>query len=325
MISYSIAIRTIGTAGDKFRRELESIYRQTLQPDKVLVYIAEGGKLPDFKIGKEEYVWVKKGMVAQRALCYKDIDSDVLFFLDDDVELAPDSAKKMLDMMECHSADAVGADVFQNHKMSLRNKGKAMITNLVIPHWNKEWAFKVKKSGSFSYLLEANNDFYWSQCCGGPAWMIKKKVYNALSMSDEKWLDKLGFAYGDDQLETYKIFKNGYKLGVIFNSGIINLDGGTSSGIYKNDKNRIYIRTKASFAIWWRSIFKTVSGIEKSKCVLSFGIKSLWLLLLFSLLSLIKFSPSFLILYIRGLFDGYTMVHSSEFKKIPSYSIMRSK
>ena len=39
--SYSIAIRTLGTAGEKFRQELASIKAQTRQPDRVLVYIAE--------------------------------------------------------------------------------------------------------------------------------------------------------------------------------------------------------------------------------------------------------------------------------------------
>jgi len=50
--SYSIAIRTLGTAGDKFRRELESLCAQTVQPEKVLVYIAEGYPRPDFTVGK---------------------------------------------------------------------------------------------------------------------------------------------------------------------------------------------------------------------------------------------------------------------------------
>ena len=77
-MTYSVAIRTLGTAGDKFRQELESIKNQTIQPDKVIVYIAEGYPRPDFQIGKEEYVWVKKGMVAQRTLPYEEIKSDVI-------------------------------------------------------------------------------------------------------------------------------------------------------------------------------------------------------------------------------------------------------
>ena len=74
--SYSVAIRTLGTAGDKYKRELESIAAQTVQPERVVVYLAEGYERPAFTVGKEDYVVVKKGMVAQRALPYDEIQSD---------------------------------------------------------------------------------------------------------------------------------------------------------------------------------------------------------------------------------------------------------
>ena len=90
--SYSIAIRTLGTAGELFRRGLDSIAAQTVPPERVIVYIAEGYSRPTFTRGKEEYVWVKKGMVAQLALPYHEIGSECILMLDDDVELAPDSA-----------------------------------------------------------------------------------------------------------------------------------------------------------------------------------------------------------------------------------------
>ena len=41
-----MAIRTLGTSGDKLVRELKSIYNQTVQPDKVVIYIAEGYPRP---------------------------------------------------------------------------------------------------------------------------------------------------------------------------------------------------------------------------------------------------------------------------------------
>ena len=65
MTNYSIAIRTLGTTGEKFVRELESIKRQTVQPDKVVIYIAEGYKRPDYTIGKEEYVMTGKALLWQ--------------------------------------------------------------------------------------------------------------------------------------------------------------------------------------------------------------------------------------------------------------------
>ena len=73
-MTYSIAIRTLGTNPDVLCRELNSILRQTVQPEKVVVYIAKGYERPAFTVGNEEYVWVKKGMVAQRALRYDEID-----------------------------------------------------------------------------------------------------------------------------------------------------------------------------------------------------------------------------------------------------------
>ena len=65
---YSVAIRTLGTAGEKFRIELESIGRQTVLPEKVIVYVAEstGVKFQDDCFCGEKYVYVAKGMVAQR-------------------------------------------------------------------------------------------------------------------------------------------------------------------------------------------------------------------------------------------------------------------
>lgn len=40
--SYCAVIRTLGTAGDKYLKELQSLQAQSLQPEKTLVYIAEG-------------------------------------------------------------------------------------------------------------------------------------------------------------------------------------------------------------------------------------------------------------------------------------------
>ena len=86
MLTYSVAIRTLGKNPEVLKRELESVLQQSLQPDKVVIYIAEGFERPSFQVRKEEYVWVKKGMVAQRALEYREIDSDVILMLDDDGE-----------------------------------------------------------------------------------------------------------------------------------------------------------------------------------------------------------------------------------------------
>ena len=76
-MQYTAVIRTLGTAGDKYRQLLESLQHQTIRPSKTVVYIAEGYDLPREATGCEEYVYVKKGMVAQRALQYNEVTTEI--------------------------------------------------------------------------------------------------------------------------------------------------------------------------------------------------------------------------------------------------------
>lgn len=321
-MTYSVAIRTLGTAGDKFRQELESIKNQTIQPDKVIVYIAEGYPRPDFQIGKEKYIWVKKGMMIQRLLPYDEFDNNLILFLDDDVELATDSVERMIMTLEENHLDAIGADVFQNFKMSFGLKLYSTLVNLVTPHFSNKWAFRIKGNGSFSYNNNPHKDLYPSQSCAGPAWMIKKSVYSKLRYQDELWLESFGFPYCEDQLETYKIYKNGFKLGVLYNSGIHNLDAGTESVNYHKDKNKIYIRTKSIFAIWWRTIFLTSNSTsEKILSAICFFSKILYSIFPIFIFSLRSFSVYPISQFFKGNIDAWKLVHSSEFKSLPPYVI----
>lgn len=314
LLTYSIAIRTLGTAGDKFRNELEFICAQTVQPERVMVYIAEGYPKPDFAVGNEEYVWVPKGMMSQRVLRYDEITSDCILMLDDDVSLAPDSAERMLKALSENDADCVGADVFQNHKMGFGKKVFAAITNMVFPHWSRQWAFKIHRNGSFSYNNSPSKPFYWSQSCGGPAMMWRKEAYERIHLEDEKWLDSLGFAYGDDALETYKLYRNGGRMGVLYDAGIQNLDAGSSSAAFRKSPERIYVRTKASFMIWWRSIYRNGKDTAWSRflAAVAFGFKTIWLIPAMCVSGKIGS-------YFRGLRDGCKAVHTAEFQALPPY------
>ena len=211
-LSYSVAIRTLGNGGDIFRRELESIAGQTVQPDRIVIYIAESHARPDFQIGREEYRWVKKGMMSQRLRPYDELESDCILMLDDDVELQPDSVEKMLAAMQDNDADCVGADTFENHRMPAAAKIRAAAVNLVFPHRSDKWAFRIHRNGSFSYNSRPVKSFYLSQSCAGNAMLWRKSAYKNLHLEDELWLDEFPFAYCDDMLESYKVYKNGFRL-----------------------------------------------------------------------------------------------------------------
>ena len=204
-MKYSIAIRTLGTSGEKFVRELESIKRQTVQPEKVLIYIAEGYKRPDYTIGKEQYVWVKKGMMRQRVLRYDEIDTPLMLLLDDDVELAPDSAEKLIKALGDYDLDCIAAVTFRNFLIPVSQKIYIAVTNLVFPHWSDVWSVKVRSNGSFTYNNNPQKDVYLSQSASGPASLWRKQVFHDLHLEDELWLDKLRFAFGEDVLMFNKL------------------------------------------------------------------------------------------------------------------------
>ena len=73
MTEYTAVIRTLGTAGEKYQKLLDSLITQTFKPKDIIVYIAEGYSIPKETVGIEQYVYVKKGMVAQRALSYDEV------------------------------------------------------------------------------------------------------------------------------------------------------------------------------------------------------------------------------------------------------------
>ncbi len=325
MLTYSIAIRTLGLGGDNFRRELESITRQTVQPERVIVYIAEGYERPAFTVGREEYVWVKKGMVAQRVLPYTEITSQCILMLDDDVELQPFSAERMLREMEEEHYDCLGADVFENRNESFKRKMAAMVGNLVFPHRSQKWAFKQHRNGSFSYLKNPVRPSYPSQSCAGPVMLFRKDVYHKMHYEDELWLERLGFTFGEDLFVSHKLYRNGYRLGVSFDAAIKNLNSSTSSGAYRRSSDRMRLRTRAIFIMWWRTGYDldTNSRMEKVLTALAFVLKTLWMIFVTTGMTVVKRNASFIVQYIQGLREGWRFVHSQEYLAIPNYILKK--
>lgn len=321
-MSYTVAIRTLGKS-PHLKTELEQIYAQSKKPERVIIFIAEGYEKPDFRSADEEYEWVKKGMVSQRLLPYYDIRSDYILMLDDDVALQPDSMEKLLKSIKENDVDLIGADTFRNHRLPLKTKIKAAVSNLVFPHFSQKWAFKIHKNGSFSYINNPEKDFYPSQSCAGNAMLWKTASYKQLRMQDELWLDDLPFAYGDDMLESYKVYKNGMKLGVVFDSGITHLDNQSSSSYYHKSHDKIKTRTMAQLAIWWRTCFKPgdTGFFSQLLAAVAFSLKMIWLFFVFLSFSIVKLDCSYIANFLKGLSEGWKFVHSETFRSLPPYVI----
>ena len=322
---YSIAIRTLGLAGEKFKREMESIARQTVKPQKVLVYIAEGGVLPEWRMADEEYVFVKRGMVAQRALRYDEVETEYMLLMDDDVELAEDSAERMLRAMVKKNADCVGADTYGNQDMPLWQKLYAMVTNLVFPHWDEKWAFKIHGNGSFSYLRSVpDGRLLPTQYVAGPCAMWRKAAVQQLHWEDEIWMDEMDFSYMDDTVESYKLYVNGGKMYLLYDSGVTNLNAKTASGNYRSKATMFYTRARLGFCVWWRTIYEVrkmelKDGEKPWGVVMAYALKACWLAVVNVVAGIGYWNFKIPYYYVKGIADGWKYVHSEAYKRIRSY------
>lgn len=322
MLTYSVAIRTLGLSPSTLRRALEGVAQQTSPPDNVVVYIARGYAIPQFRVGKEIYVEVDKGMMAQRALGYKEIDSDVILMLDDDIFIEPDVAARMLADMERDGWDLLGADIFQCHRMSALTKIRSFITSMVRPHRSRQIAFRQHLSGAFSYISSPCGRIYPTDTCAGPIMMWRRNQFLSINPADETWMDTSGFSYGDDTVLSFKASSNGLKCGVDFRGGLINLDGRTSSDSYRNDPHRFYLRSLLMTRTWWRMHYKPSGNNHPGSLkalAAGFG-RALWLTPVMAAVSIVTLSPAPFIQHHKGIIDG---IRRSRAEDLPPYIIKK--
>lgn len=319
MMEYSVIIRTLGKAGDLYRMTLDSVRNQTIRPSFVLVYIAEGYPIPKEAIGIEEYHYVPKGMVAQRALQYDEVKTEYCLFLDDDVYLPQDAVEKMYNELIQHNAQVISPCTFNNHEMPTKAKLiKAITGKEVCRIRDDRWAFKVLRTSGFSYNNNPTRSVYESQSNAGPCFFCRKDDFLRVRFHDERWLDKAPYALPEDQVMYYKMHKMGMKVLTSFDTGIVHLDAGTTMTENK-DRNLklIFSEYRNKFIFWHRYIYLPEKTI----------ILNLWdiivLIYVYGLQTL-KYSIGYICgkreeakAYYGGVKDAMSFVRSAEYKALP--------
>ena len=107
-IDYSVAIRTLGNAGEKYVRTIKSIAQQSVPPKEIIVVIDDESKIHAlYKCGMERFVVKPRGMVRQRIYGIEENRSEWLLLLDDDVEFGPDFVASMCGTAVKSKADVV--------------------------------------------------------------------------------------------------------------------------------------------------------------------------------------------------------------------------
>lgn len=296
-MKYTAVIRTLGTAGEKYQTLLNSLASQTIKPEAIIVYIAEGYPIPKETAGIEQYVYVKKGMVAQRALHYDEVKTEYILFLDDDVFLAPDALAKLFEQMTNRNADVISPDVFPNSERSIKQEMMMTISGrMSVRRHDKLWGYKVMRNAGYSY-----NKFpasvMLSQTNAGPCCLCRKSDFLDIHFEDESWLDKMPYALGEDQVMFYKMYLNGLKILTSYNSGIVHLDAGTATRNSEKEQILAYCDCRFKTIFWRKFIFKNANLVNKVLDIICFG----YTMCINLLLAVIKFDWKIL----KKKFAGY--------------------
>lgn len=313
--SYSVAIRTLGLAGNKYQILLDSLISQTIKPQKIIVYIAEGYQLPKETIGIERYVYVKKGMVSQRALPYNEIDSEYILFLDDDVYLPEDGVERLFEALVSNSAAAVSPDVFHNAERLLRVKILMAISGRMWPRKDdKRWAYKVMSNAGYSYNINPSLDVYESQTNAGPCFLCSKKDFLEIRFDEELWLEECAYPLGEDQVMFYKMYLKGFKQCTVYNTGILHMDAGTTLNSPDKERKLVYSDFRFKTIFWHRFLFSS----RKTLLYKLLDLIAIIYTFIFALLvSLVKLRFDIFKIKIKAISDGIKFIKSTQYNLLP--------
>ena len=68
-----------------------------------------------------------------------------------------------------------------------------------------EWGYKVMRNAGYSYNSNPHPGVYKSQTNAGPCFFCSKGNFLKIRFEEEKWMDSLKYAQGDDQVMFYKM------------------------------------------------------------------------------------------------------------------------
>lgn len=256
-IDYAIVVRTIGKAGEKYRKLLKSIDNLEQRPKEVIIVLPEGYDIPKEKLGYEKFVFSPKGMISQRLYGLYQTNCTYILFCDDDISFNSNYINMLYEPIKQGIADATVAPLIE----FLPEKGiKSFVSILLgsaIPTiFNKQNYITILRSSGWSYnRINLNNSkkYYNTQSAAWTNFFIKRETMLKIRLEDEIWLEKFKYASLDDQTMFYKLYKMNYRTLVVSNAVYVHEDAKTSIKELKLEP--IYTSGFNHYVFWHRFIY----------------------------------------------------------------------
>ena len=203
MIDYSVVIRTVGKAGEKYKALLESIRGLSVQPQEVIVVLPEGYTIPQEQLGYETFIFCKKGMLNQRLVGGERAKGKYILFLDDDVSFEPAFIEKMIIPIEKGYCEATVPSQFSMlpPEKGIRKWIPILELSACPMLFYKNYYTRILKSGGWSYKRfdpRTVPTYLYAHSAAGIGFLTRRDIFLKLNLQEEMWLDNMKYAMGDD-------------------------------------------------------------------------------------------------------------------------------
>lgn len=322
-INYSVVIRTIGNAGEKYKCLLKSIENLYPRPNEIIVVLPKGYDIPNERIGsglKETFIFSKKGMVEQRLTGIEASSSEYLLVCDDDVSFDSDFVQKLYKPLKQGIARiSAGPLLSFLPEKGIKSLYNSISFGAIQTVFNKDKYCHILKSSGWSYNRNINIDeecYYVSESLPWTCFFAEKKALEEINLREEIWLDKNGYASMDDQTMFYKAYLKNIKTVVVSNAIYQHLDAKTST---KNKSDNIILSTSFNRVVFWHRFILTrkKNVFYRLICLISFLYYVLMKQIYLSIKSFKNEQNKHQNeVYRRGLKEGIKYLKSEEYKKL---------
>lgn len=314
-MDFSICIRTLGNAGEKYERLMKSIEKLDTKPKEVIVVLPEGFTPPPKIIGTEIFAYTKKGFLSQRVKGYEVASSEYVLMLDDDIEFEPSMVEKLYKTIVNNDA-AMSYPLYTNLLPRGRmNSIMSIFLLRAIPSIGKKFYVRIIPPAGYSYQRFSNGLDEPVQCQTGPGmcFMAKRDILLKLNFNKELWVDNPpNYAYMDDAVLFYKAYINNYKIFGVPNIEINHLDAGRS--------NKTLRRVCASYAIPHNSVIffhRFIFSVNKNPLFKMLDILAFiyWItinMLFYAFLSVYRRQKELIISFLKGAFHAFVYINKNE-------------
>lgn len=278
MIEYSVIIRTIGKAGEKYRNLLKSIERLEPKPQEVIVVLPKGFDKPEDQLGYETFYYSEKGMMSQRMYGVKKCKTPYALICDDDVCFGEDFVQKLHEPIQRGLGYLSSGPLYS----FLPEKGIKSIINIMSGAaaptiFHRDRYVSVLRTAGYSYNrhLKAQK-YYESQSLAGTCFYADIDALKKCAFDEEVWIDANGYSAYEDQTMFYKAWIRDIKTIVVSDAYYVHQDAKTST---KNNKAIVLRCLVMNRIIFWH---RFIWNLEKKKVLkiwsrICFAYRMAWL------------------------------------------------